>query len=169
MAVTSRPLTNSRSSNANSVHILSQTITFILFMVALVALALIIHMGLRWGEQRLDDMRYGFPRVAQASGVVGFGDNPQTPTQVLVINSDGQISTIVLPAGDSSRLSVLAGPYLVGEDSPYTVAKPALLDANHDDRLDLVISIRGEDLIYLNRGDSWSIITPEERKQLLEK
>ncbi len=169
MAVTSRPLTDIKQSSGHSVHMLSQAITIMLAFCALVALVLAVQTGVGWVERRLDDLRYGFPRVAQVSGVVGFGDSLQTPSQALAINSDGQITIIVLPAGDSARLNVLAGPYLVGYDGPYEVAQPYLVDANQDDRLDLLVRIRGEDLVYLNRGDSWSIITSEERKQLLEK
>jgi len=169
MAVTSRPLTDTRSSGSTNVYWLSAAVTFALYVGALVALALVVQFGLRWGERQLDDLRYGFPRVAQVSGAVGFGDSAQTPTHVMAINSDGQISVIVLPAGDSSRLSVLAGPYLVGADGAYTVPMPSLVDVNADTKLDLVLGVRGEDLVYLNRGDYWSLITPEERMHLLEE
>ena len=83
---------------------------------------------------------------------------------MITLNIDGQISILVLPGGDAGRVQALAGPYLVGVDNRYVVPRPALADFTGDGRVDLLVTVRGETLVYVQEGDGFRLLTPEERE-----
>jgi hypothetical protein len=137
--------------------------TYALALIALVVLAQ--HLG-AWAQLRIDDVRYGTPRTVQASGVVGGGDSPAAPTRFIGLNLGGQTSVLVLPAGDTSRTVALQGPYVIGQDGAAAVPLLALADVNGDGGADLLLTIRGETVVYLNHDGTFALITAEERAQL---
>lgn len=136
--------------------------TYILMLIALVVL---VQHGLAWSQERLDDLRFGYPRTVHLTGVVG-GDSSVVPTRFVGLNLDGQLSIVVLPAGDTSRLSILPGPYVVGRDGDKAVPELALADLTGDGQPDLLLTVRGETVVYVNKQGSFALITPEERAQL---
>jgi hypothetical protein len=138
-------------------------------LLALVAVGLLVQAGLGWGQRQLDTMRYGFPRAAQVTAYVGHGDERLGPTVIETRNINGQISVLVFPAGDTSEVKVLHGPYLVGPDAPYEVALPMLRDMNGDTHVDLLIEVRGELVVYINERGTFRLMTAEERANLQEQ
>ncbi|NJN67432.1 MAG: hypothetical protein HC884_12330 [Chloroflexaceae bacterium] len=116
----------------------------------------------------LADMRYGNPHLTTTSGYAFLGDRPEAPTLVVALNLDGQVHILVIPASDMNRLTRLEGPYLFG-DSGREVPHIELRDMNDDERNDLVLSVVGEQVIYLNRVDgNFGLMTAAERQKMLE-
>lgn len=137
-----------------------------IYVLALVALAVLVQHGAAWAQARLDDLRYGNPRTVHLTAVLG-GDNAAAPTHFIGLNLNGQTSVIVLPAGDSSRLATLPGPYVIGRDGAAAVPELSLADLTGDDQADLLLTIRGEIVVYVNHEGTFTLITPEERARLL--
>ncbi|NJN17393.1 MAG: hypothetical protein HC822_14535 [Oscillochloris sp.] len=137
-----------------------------LYVVALVTLTLALSRGVEWSRRTLDDLRYGMPRTVHLTGVVGGGDATASPTRFIGLNLDGQVSVLVAPAGDSGRMAVLPGPYVIGNDGPAAVPLLSLADLTGDGASDLLLTIRGEMIVYVNHDGTFALLTPEERTQL---
>lgn len=165
MAVTSRPLTPARE-ETRVAKPFAWLLQASIYALALVALTLAADRGLGWAGRTLDDLRYGMPRTVQLAGVVGAGDSAATPTRFLALNIDGQVSLLILPAGDASRLVALPGPYVIGEQGNTAVPLLQLSDLTGDGAPDLLVTIRGEMVVYVNHAGTFALITPEERAQL---
>lgn len=163
MAVVSRPIKPTR----RRVGWLNQGITLVAYGLALLAVAVLVQQGIVWGQRWIDGLRYGYPRSVSINGYVGHGEAQGEPTHIITLNTHGQISILELPGGDASRLTTLTGPYLVGRDSQYVVPLPELRDVNGDGHVDLLVTVRGETLVYLNRDGAFHALTPEERVQLV--
>ena len=119
-----------------------------------------------WGQRRLDDMRYGFPRATHLDGFVGHGEAEDQPTHLIALNLRGQISLLEIPGGDAAKVQALAGPYLIGADGQYVVPYLSLADANDDGQPDLLLQVREELIVYMNENGTFRLITPEERARL---
>ncbi len=72
-----------------------------------------------------------------------------------------------LPGGDSSKTQVLEGPALFGTNEELTPVTLLVARVNQDDKLDLVLSIKREEIIYINTGETFRLITADERRQLM--
>jgi hypothetical protein len=141
-------------------------LTAMVSALALLALVVLTQHGIAWTQARLDDLRYGTPRTVQLVGAVGGGDSDVAPTRFIGLNLDGQVSILVIPAGDTSRLAALQGPYVIGRDGPQVVPHLKLADATGDGQADLLLTVRGETVIYVNHEGVFALITPEERARL---
>lgn len=135
------------------------------YILALIALVVLSQQVGAWAQVRLDDLRYGRPRTVHLSGVVG-GDSAAAPTRFIGLNLDGQLSILVLPAGDSSRTVALPGPYVIGRGGADAVPELGLADLTGDGQADLLLTVRGETVVYVNHEGTFALITPEERARL---
>ncbi len=167
MAVVSRPFERGRSTQARRTVRFTSLLTLVTYLLAFLAIAVVLQQAMVWGQRWLDDLRYGFPRSAQISGIIRPEDATGTLSQIITLNIDGQVSTLVLPGGDATSVQVLEGPYLVGRNGPYAVPQPTLQDINGDGQGDLLVMIRGEAIVYINEQGILRIITPEERAALV--
>ncbi len=166
MAVVSRPLKPRRASNPARLHQLTPLITAVLYGLALLIIALLLQQALVWGQRRIDDLRYGFPRAVHLNAVLAPADAQGTPTHIIALNLNGQVSVLLIPSGDVSQIKTLVGPYLVGRDGPYEVPLLTLQDVNADTWPDLLVTLRGEMIVYINDQGVLRIITAEERAVL---
>ncbi len=114
----------------------------------------------------LDDVRYGRPRTMQISGAVGHNEGSGQPTHFIAVNLDRRVVVMEMPGGDAAKTQVLQGPYLFGADENLTPVGLQLADVNRDGKNDLIISVKAEQIIYINAGDSFRLIQPDERQQL---
>jgi hypothetical protein len=137
-----------------------------IYVIAFVTLALALSRGMEWSRRTLDDLRYGMPRTVHLTGVVGGGDTAAHPTRFIGLNLDGHVSVLVAPAGDTSRMAFLPGPYVIGNDGQAATPLLSLADLTGDGAPDLLLTIRGEMIVYVNHDGTFALLTPEERAQL---
>jgi hypothetical protein len=160
MAVRSRVLT--RRDRAGP-RILSQSLlTLLAYTLAFLALIVLVQATFSWAQRRLDDLRYGFPRTTTLQAFVGHGEEQGLPTHLRAVNLHGQVVVVEFPGGDAGRTTVLAGPQLVGCDAAYVVPRLALRDLNSDEHVDLLLTLRGETVVYLNRDGAFQLPAPDE-------
>ncbi|NJK81044.1 MAG: VCBS repeat-containing protein [Chloroflexaceae bacterium] len=172
MAVVERPINGSWRRERRFVRpggLVSRLLQVLTFGLMLLALMLVAERSFDIAGQKLNDWRYGFPRSATVVAYVGHGDERVMPTWIQALNLNGQISVLVAPGGDVEQLQVLQGPYLVGLNSQYEVARPAVRDVNSDGHVDLLVTVRGEILIYINEDGTFRPISAEERANLIEE
>jgi hypothetical protein len=169
MAVVSRPTRNSRrTALAGGVRqaLSSWWAAALTYLLLLVLGYLLLTPAFAWGQRRLDDMRYGFPRTTQLDGLVGHDEAGGEPTHLMALNLRGQVSILELPGGDPAKARAIVGPYLVGADGPYVVPRMALEDVSGDGQVDLLLQVREEIVVYINESGTFRLITPAERARL---
>lgn len=127
---------------------------------------LILNLALGRGQVWLDDLRYGRPRTMHLSAHVGHNEANGQPTHFIAMNLNRRVVVIELPGGDSSKAQTLQGPYLFGANEDLTPVTLRVTDVNHDDKGDLVIAAKNEEIIYINSGDSFRLINDTERQGL---
>lgn len=118
------------------------------------------------GQIWLDDLRYGRPRTVQVSGLVGHNEASGEPSHFIAMNLNRHIVVIELPGGDVGHAQTLQGPYLFGANEDLTPVGLQLKDVNSDTKADLILSVKHEEIIYINTGSSFRLITADERRQL---
>lgn len=163
MAVEGRPI----NGGTDVITVVRPAGPVIVGLLALLAFGLLFQAMFVWAGRQVDNMRYGFPRSVQISGYVGHGDERRMPSYIRTLNLDGQISVLVIPGGDTGQLQVLKGPYLVGNDGLYEVALPELRDVSGDGHVDLLVTVRGEVVVYINENEEFRLMNDEERTVLL--
>ncbi|NWG20362.1 MAG: hypothetical protein HXY39_08520 [Chloroflexi bacterium] len=169
MAVTGRAIHTARRAWADhpdmrrSLHALTYGITLVLG--ALAAYTLI---GLLVGRIAIlaDDIRYGYPRTSQVEAFVGHNEQAGQATHLIAINLNRQVIVLELPGGDPAQVRSISGPYLFGADEHLTPVTLSTGDVDGDGAPDLLLDIRRERIVYLNRDGSFRLPTPEEQAQL---
>lgn len=148
---------------AISLHSVAYIVTVILALLAVYA---VIGGLAAWGRVKLDDLRYGSPRTFHLDALVGHNDGTGTPTHLVAMNLNRQVIIMELPGGDASKVRTLTGPYLFGANEDKTPVLLRLEDLNRDGAQDLVVSIKNEEIVYVNREGQFQLMTPEERQRL---
>ena len=128
--------------------------------------ALVIVTG--WSRIWMDDVRYGRPRTQHLSGTVGHNEGSGEPTHFIAMNLNRRIIVVELPGGDATKAQVLQGPYLFGANEDLTPVTLRLQDVNDDAKNDLVLSVTREEVIYINTGENFHLISADERGHLLK-
>jgi hypothetical protein len=171
MAVTSKEIQETRPTRSlplpRSVGPIAYLITGVLAMLAIYVL---VGAAVSWVQIRIDDVRYGRPRTTHIEGLVGHGpESTAQPTRLIGMNIDRQVVVLELPAGDPAQVRSLPGPYLFGANEDLTPVLLSLRDMDRDGLDDLIIDVRNEQIIYLNRDGSFRLPTSDEQKQLLQE
>ena len=148
-----------------SFHSLAYIVTALLALLAIYAI-----MGnvMGWGRSRLDDFRYGATRTFQADEIVGHNDGAGTPTHFIAMNLNRQVVVLEIPGGDPSKIRTITGPYLFGAGEDKTPVLLRFDDLNRDGSKDLIVNVKNEEIVYLNKSGEFQTITPEERVQLTQ-
>jgi hypothetical protein len=148
-----------------SFHSIAYIVTALLALLAIYAI-----MGnvMGWGRSRIDDFRYGTTRTFQTDEIVGHNDGAGTPTHFIAMNLNRQVVVIEVPGGDPSKIRTLTGPYLFGAGEDKTPVLLRFDDLNHDGSKDLIVNVKNEEIVYLNKGSEFQPISPEERVQLTQ-
>lgn len=172
MAVTSRDLHNTGTLRrqvtrpipiARSYGTAARMPYLLTVVLCLVAIILMANSVIAWGQTKLDDMRYGRPRTMQLSGFVGHNEAAGVPTQFVAMNLNRRVVVFEIPGGDATQTRTLTGPYLFGANEHLTPVRLRLESVNADPNLDLVVSVKNEEIIYINEAGSFRLIKPEER------
>jgi hypothetical protein len=168
MTVSSREISAPRSVGAlRNIGLAAWIVTF---MLTAVAIYLVLSFVVEWGQVRLDDMRYGRPRTTHLEGFVGHpAEQSGRPTRFMALNLERQIVVLELPGGDANQARSLPGPYLFGAREHLTPVLLSLADVDGDGRADLIATIRNEQIIYLNRDESFRLPTPEEQQRIMQE
>jgi hypothetical protein len=148
-----------------SLHTVAYIVTAALALLAIYAI-----MGnvMSWGRSRYDDLRYGTTRTFQADEVVGHDDGAGTPTHFIAMNLNRQVLVIEIPGGDASKTRTLTGPYLFGAGEDKTPVLLRFDDLNRDGSKDLIVNVKNEEIVYLNKEGQFQPITAEERLRLTQ-
>jgi hypothetical protein len=115
-----------------------------------------------------DDLQYGRPRTFHLTAHVGRPEEVGVMTHLIAMNLDRQVMILELPGGDATKIRVLPGPYLFGAGEDLTPVTMRLADMNGDGAADLMVRVKNEEMVYLNREGGFSLITAEERQQLAQ-
>jgi hypothetical protein len=136
------------------------------YLLLLILGYLLLTPVLAWGQRRVDDLHYGYPRTTQVDGFVGHNETGGEPTHLIAINLRRQVSVLEIPGGDAAQVRVLEGPYLIGADGGYAIPHLALEDITGDGNVDLLLQVREEIVVYVNDSGTFRLITPAERALL---
>lgn len=139
------------------------------YLLALVAIYLLVNQCVHWGNIMLNDLRYGRPRTAYLAGVVGHNDSYKTPTYFVALNLHRQIVVLELPGGDATQVRSFRGPYLFGAEEELTPVALNLRDMDDDGLSDLVIIVHNEQVVYLNRDGTFRLPSPEEQARMAQE
>ncbi|WP_322494864.1 hypothetical protein [Chloroflexus sp.] len=171
MAVTSREIRSPRrmSTMAVPTPALGTAAYIVTGLLAVLALYVLVSAVISWGQVVVDDWRYGRPRTFHLTADVGRAEETVGPTRLIAMNLDRQVLILEIPGGDVSKTRTLIGPYLVGANEDLTPITMRLADLNGDALPDLVVGIKNEEIVYLNRGDSFGLVTAEERQQIVRQ
>ncbi|MFV9506953.1 MAG: hypothetical protein AB4911_20580 [Oscillochloridaceae bacterium umkhey_bin13] len=158
-----RPVISFPVGNVNN---LAYIVTGILVLLAASAL---VSSLTNWGRILWDDMQYGRPRTFHLTANVGRPEEAAAPTHLIAMNLDRQVVIVEIPGGDASKVRAIPGPYLFGAGEDLTPVRMRLADLNGDGVADLVVRVKNEEMVYLNREGAFGLITAEERMQLLRQ
>ena len=169
MAVTSKNLRSVQQARVQSptlprrLHATAYGVTLLLAALAIYA-AVSLVMGRL--HTLVDDLRYGRPRTTQLDAFVGHDEAAGHPTHLLAMNLSRQVVVVELPGGDPSKARTIAGPYLFGADEDLTPVVLSLQDVDGDGHADLLIDVRREQIVYLNKDSTFRPPTAAEAAQL---
>lgn len=135
-------------------------------LLAVLAVYALVGTLVDWGRVRLDDMRYGRPRTTHLEAMVGHEGSSGLPTHIIAMNLNGQVVVLELAGGTTNEVRSLPGPYLFGEGNDLTPIGLSLQDMDKDGQPDLVVDVRREQIVYLNRDGSFRLPTPDEQRQI---
>src|SRR5438067_1624090 len=137
----------------------------VIALVAVVGVALyaIISAAVEWTQVKLDDLQYGRPRTMQMDAYVGHSEADGTPSHFVAMNLNRRVTILEMPGGDSAKVNTILGPYLFGQGEDLTPVSLSSTDLNADGKADLTVTIKNEQLLYINDGATFHLATPEER------
>jgi hypothetical protein len=142
-----------------------QLIYLVTGILALLAVYVLMSHVFVWANVKLDDMRYGRPRTFHLTSQVDSVQGDMM-THFIAMNLNRQVMVLEIPGDDLSQMRTLSGPYLFGAGEDLTPVTLHMEDVNSDGANDLILQVKDEAVIYLYRGDGFSLVTPEERQQI---
>jgi hypothetical protein len=167
MAVTQKSLRAARPAHSRAaLPRLQTTVYAVTLVLAAVAIYAVVGVLVGKGHTLADDLRYGRPRTDQLDAFVGHGEANGQPTHLMAINLNRQVTIIELPGGDAIKARTFVGPYLFGAEEDLTPPRLDLRDMDGDGNVDLILDIRNEQLIYLNKQGTFRLPTPDEQISL---
>lgn len=142
--------------------------TMYVVTLVLAAVAIYVLVGFMLGKAQIviDDVRYGRPRTTQLDAFVGHEEANGQPTHLLAINLNRQATIIELPGGDAAKARTITGPYLFGADEDLTPLHLSVRDMDGDGQVDLLLDVRNEQVVYLNKEGVFRLPTPAEQAAL---
>lgn len=169
MAVTSknlRPVQRAQTrshSFARRFHAVAYGATLLL---AALAVYILVSLLVSKAHIVIDDLTFGRPRTMHLDAFVGHGEENGQQTHLMAINLNRQIVVVELPGGRADQARTLNGPYLFGADEHLTPVSLSLRDMDNDGQLDLLLDIRREQIVYLNKDGAFRLPTPDEQARL---
>ena len=137
-------------------------------MIGLLGLYVTASAAINWVQVKADDMQYGRPRTMQVDAYVGHGETEGVPSHFIAMNLNRRVTILEMPGGDSTQAKAIVGPYLFGQGEDLTPVQLSAQDVNADGKADLLVTIKKEQLIYVNDGAGFNLMTPEEQAALIQ-
>ena len=135
-------------------------------MVGMAILAYGLSVFGAWWQVHTDDVTYGRPRTFQMDAVVGHMDSAANPTHFIFLNLNRHVVIIELPGGDASHAVIYTGPTLFGDGQDLTPITGEVRDVNGDGKLDLIVHIQDQRLVFINDGTKFRPLQPGEQVNL---
>jgi len=133
----------------------SRRFTVIAVIVGMLAMAVLVPafsaLG-SWWQIHQDDVTYGRPRTFQMDAVVGHSDSASNPSHFIFINLNRHVEIIELPGGDATHARIYNGPTLFGDGQDLTPVTAEFRDVNGDGKLDMIVHIQDQRLVFINDG-----------------
>ena len=105
-----------------------------------------------WWQIHQDDVTYGRPRTYQVDVVVGHNDSSSNTSHFIFLNLNRHVEIIELPGGDTTHARIYTGPTLFGNGQDLTPVTGVFKDVNGDGKLDMIVHIQDQILVYINDG-----------------
>jgi hypothetical protein len=147
-----------------SLHTVVYGVTILLVLLVIYA---IMGSVVTWSREKIDDLRYGPIRTFHTEAVVGHGDSEGSPSRFIAVNLNRQVVIMEIPAGDTSQMRTITGPYLVGAGEDKTPVLLSFEDVNKDGTRDMVVNVKNEAIIFVNRDGQFLQMSNEERAQIV--
>lgn len=159
-AIVTAPRRQARTPSIPSASLLAYPVVLVLMLVLANAM---LSPVIAWGKIKIDDMRYGRPRTVQMSEFVGH-EEQGIPSHFVAMNLDRRVVVMEMPGGDAAKARTIVGPYLFGAGEDLTPVHLRFEDVNGDQRPDMLISVKQEEMVYINDAatNAFRIITAEE-------
>ncbi len=141
-------------------------VAIILGMAMMALLAFTLSSIGSWWQTHQQDVTYGRPRTFQIDAVVGHNDSATNPSHFIFLNLNRHVIIIELPGGDSSKARIYNGPTLFGDGQDLTPVTAEFKDVNGDGRLDMIVHIQDQTLVYLNNGTQFVPLQPGQQINL---
>jgi hypothetical protein len=141
-------------------------VAIILGMMMMALLAFTISSIGSWWQMHQEDVTYGRPRTFQVDAVVGHNDSPTNPSHFIFLNMNRHVIIIELPGGDSSKARIYNGPTLFGDGQDLTPVTAEFKDVTGNGRLDMIVHIQDQTLVYLNDGTQFQPLRPGQQVHL---
>ncbi len=141
-------------------------LAIILGMVAMALLVVSFSAIGSWWQIHQDDVTYGRPRTFQVDAVVGHNDSASNPSHFIFLNLNRHVVIIEFPGGDSSHARIYNGPTLFGNGQDLTPITAEFKDVNGDGKLDMIVFIQDQRLVYINDGTQFRPLRPGEQVNL---
>jgi hypothetical protein len=155
-----------RSAVVQTVNRRSVWLNYILTAIVIILLSLVVGTLNGWVGTKINDIRYGRPRVSHLRAAVGHEGEQGLPTEFVAINLNRRVVVLEFPGGDANAARTLVGPYLFGAGEDLTPITLDTLDVNADKQPDLLVTIKNEQLVYINQPDGFRMITAAEQGSL---
>ena len=127
-------------------------IAIIVGMLLMAALFLMMNTLSSWWQVHQDDVTYGRPRTYQVDTVVGHNDSVTNPSHFIFLNLNRHVEIIELPGGDTAHARIYNGPTLFGTGQDLTPVTAEFKDVNGDGKIDMVVHIQDQVLVFMNDG-----------------
>jgi len=127
-------------------------IAVVVGMLLMAALFLMMSTLGSWWQVHQDDVTYGRPRTFQADAVVGHNDSVTNPSHFIFLNLNRHVEIIELPGGDTTHARIYNGPTLFGNGQDLTPVTAVFKDVNGDGKIDMVVQIQDQRLVFINDG-----------------
>jgi len=108
-------------------------------------------LGNWWANYQLNST-YQYPRIYQASEVVGHADSTDHPSNFIFENLHGQVLIIEFPGGDYAHARIYKGPMLFSDSADQIPVTAEFKDVNGDGKVDIVLHIQDQRIVFFNDG-----------------
>jgi hypothetical protein len=127
-------------------------IAIIVGMLLMAALFLMLNTLGSWWQVHQDDVTYGRPRTYQVDVVASHNDSATNPSHFIFLNLNRHVEIIEFPGGDTTHARIYSGPTLFGNGQDLTPVTGMFKDVNGDGKIDMIVQIQDQRLVYINDG-----------------